>query len=419
MSHTAIVEPGRVQSWRRKTIKQHLLACFWDQLSNRTSHTQTVPGSKEKVIPNTVVHKVSDEFDEGTMKTTCLWVGKPNFKPIAGPNKAEGKERKLSTKFKTIHYNVQRFPIVLNDRSVGGDTTKFYNLAERGADTIKDLFVESTDYDMERALCLGADEWLTESAYWEGSEYGSEITTPVEKVVHPNIYTAISTGKVTWSATLATALGNVSTATSGMDSADTFDFAILDRIHLLASRTISPLDGLNGNGEVKWVLKLSDAQWYQLTTDTTANTGWKDLLKYTEKGFPMMMSGHVGVYKNMLILVSQRSAIFKAHASGSEEFQFYTSAGDDRVRAQTTNASTEDGTYEIAALMGLGAVGMAEIEEVDYEKKGFDYDFSQGMCGTRSRGSERMDLDATQAPTTARVNESSLLFLTSTTTAVA
>lgn len=418
MAHNTVVSAARVQSWKRKTIRQHLLSCFWDQLSNRTSHTQTVPGSKQKIPPTTVVHKVSDEFDEGTMQTTCLWVGKPNFKPIAGPNKAEGKERKLSSKFKTIHYNVQRFPITLNDRSVGGDTTKYYNMAERGADTIKDLFVESTDYDMERSLCEGCDEWLSESSYWEGSEYGSEITTPCTKVVHPNIYVDGTASKVTWSETYATAMASLSTAAGGLASTNIFTIGVMDKIHLYATRTIAPLDGLNGNSEVKWVLKISDGQWYQLTSDTTSGTSWKDLLKYTEKGFPMMMSGHVGVYKNMLILVSQRSAIFKCDASSGEEFQYYTSAGDGRTRTQTTNASTEDGTCEIAALMGLGAIGMAEIEEVDYEKKGFDYDFSQGMCGTRSRGCERMDLDTTQTPTSGRINESSFLYLTASTTAI-
>lgn len=414
MAHTTIVASGRVQSWKRKTIKQHLFSSVWDQLSNRTHHTQTVPHSREEMVPTTVVHKVSDEFNKGTYQTTCLWVGRPQFKPIAGPNKAEGKERKMTTKHKTINYNVQRFPIVLGDESVDGDTNEFYALAERGVDTIKDLYVESTDYDHERALIEGADEWLTSSSYWEDSEYGSDITTPKSDVLHPNMYVACTTSKVTWSETRATALANLVTDTTGLDSGDTFGIDDLDRIHLIATRTINPIGGIGGNNEVKWVLRLSDAQWYQCTTDSSSGK-WRDLLKYTEKGFDRMLEGHIGVYKNMLIIVSQRSPIFDIE---NEVFEYVTSASDERTRSQSTNASTQDGTAEIAVLMGLGAIALAEIQEADYVKKGFDYDFSEGMCGIRKRGTERMDIDTTVAATSGRINESSFLYFNASTNAV-
>jgi hypothetical protein len=411
---------GRVQSWKRKTIKQHLLSSIWDQLSNRSAYTQTVPKSKEKVIPSTVVHKVSDSFNEGTYQTTCLWVGRPQFKPVAGPNKAEGKERKLITRTKTINYNVQRFPITLNDRSVGGDISKFYKMAERVSDVIKDLFVESTDYDHERALHEGSDEWLTESEFWEDSENGSDITTPKTKVLHPNMYSDATSGKVTWSPTYATTETNLLADIDNLAATNTFDLGALDRIHLIATRTIVPLGGYSGNTEVKWILKLSDAQWNQLTSDVAAGS-FRDLLKYTEKGFDTMLHGHVGVYKNMLIVVSQRSPVYNLAGTAGSRFQYVTSAGDDRTRSETTGAGNADGTAEIAALMGNGTLALAIIEEVDYVRKGFDYDFSTGMTGTRSRGTERMDLDngSTSAPTVNRINESSFLYFTSTTTAVA
>lgn len=419
MSHNVIIAPGRVQSWKRKTIKQHLLSSIWDQLSNRSSYNQTVPKSKDKMIPNTVVHKVSDAFNEGTYQTTCLWVGRPQFLPIAGPNKAEGNERKLVTRTKTINYNVQRFPITLNDRSVGGDVSKFYKMAERVADVIKDLFVESTDYDHERALHEGSDQWLTESEFWEDSENGSDITTPKTVVLHPNMYSDATSVKVVWSPTYSTAETNLQAAVDDLAATNTFDLGALDRIHLIATRTIVPLGGYSGNTEVKWILKLSDAQWNQLTADVAAGS-WRDLLKYTEKGFDDMLHGHVGVYKNMLIMVSQRAPVYNLASSAGSRFQYVTSAGDNRVRAETTGAGNADGTAEIAALMGLGSLALAEIEETDYVRKGFDYDFSTGMTGTRSRGTERMDLDngSTSTPTANRINESSFLYFTATTTAV-
>jgi len=352
------------------------------------------------MIPNTVVHKVSDAFNEGTYQTTCLWVGRPQFLPIAGANKAEGNERKLVTRTKTINYNVQRFPLVLNDRSVGGDVSKFYKMAER-------------------ALHEGSDQWLTESEFWEDSENGSDITTPKTTVLHPNMYSDATSVKVVWSPTYATAETNLQAAVDDLAATNTFDLGALDRIHLIATRTIVPLGGYSGNTEVKWILKLSDAQWNQLTADVAAGS-WRDLLKYTEKGFDDMLHGHVGVYKNMLIMVSQRAPVYNLASSAGVRFQYVTSAGDNRVRAETTGAGNADGTAEIAACMGLGSLALAEIEETDYVRKGFDYDFSTGMTGTRSRGTERMDLDngSTSAPTANRINESSFLYFTATTTAV-
>jgi len=417
MAHPIVVSPARRETWRRKTIKQHLLSCVWDQLSNRSEYTQTVPHSKMREMPNSVVQKVSDSFDEGSYRTTCLWVGRPQFKPIAGPNKAEGKERKLTTKHKTIHYNVQRFPIALNDKSVGGDTTKFYKLAEKAVDVIRDLFVETTEYDHERAICEGCDEWLSESSYWDGAENPSEFAAPVSKVFHPNNYVDSEAGKSTWNATYATAETAFLADCDNMASTNVFDMNALDRCHLIASRTINPLGGAGGNREVKWVLKMSDASWFQLTASVAAGS-FRDLLKYTEKGFDRAYTGHIGVYKNMLILVSQRQPIYNLAGDAGSRYEYVTPAGDDRTRAQTTGAGNADGSAEITQLLGLAAVGLAEIMEMDFVSDGFDYDFSKGMVGERSRGTERMDIDTTIAATSGRINESSYLYYTSTTTAV-
>ena len=418
MAHNPIVAAGRVETWKRKTIKQHLLSCFWDTLSNRSTYNQTVPSAKSRTAPNTVVNKVSAEFESGVYRTTCLWVGRPQSKPIAGPNKAEGKEKKLTTKMLTVYYNVQRFPIVLGDHSVGGDTAKYYSMAEKAADVIKDLFVESAEYDHERAICEGADEWLTESEYWEDAETPSEIAHPLEKTFHPNNYVDSESSKSTWSEVYATAETAFLADLDNMAPANIFDIAVLDRVHLIASRTMSKLGGFQGNNEVKWVLKISDAQWFQLTSDTTANTGFKDLLKYTDKGFNMMMDGHIGVYKNMLIMVSQRQPIYNLENDAGERYEYVTSAGDDRTRKAKGAAASATGTAEIAQLLGNGAICLADISDVDYVRKGFDYDFSQGMTGMRVRGTVRSDLDTTVAATSARINESSFLYYTSTTTAV-
>jgi len=181
--NTTIVSPARVESWKRKHIKQHLLSSPWDQFSNRATYNETVPHSKDKMIPKTIVHKVTDEFRDGEYRTTCLWVGKPNQAVIGGPNKAEGNERAATTKHFTLHYNVQRFPMKVSSRTVGGRTNQFWKIAEGVADIINDIFVEQTDYDCERSLLEGNDVFLSNATYWESSEYGSEISAPLSDVL--------------------------------------------------------------------------------------------------------------------------------------------------------------------------------------------------------------------------------------------
>ena len=132
----------------------------------------------------------------------------------------------------------------------------------------------------------------------------------------------------------------------------------------------------------------------------------------------MFLHGHVGVYKNMLIMVSQRNPIYNLAATAGSRFEYVKPSGDERTRAITTGAGNADGSAEIAALLGMGAIALAEIEDMDFVRKGVDYDFSQGMTGTRSRGTERMDLDSSATTIGAdRFNESSFLYFTATSAA--
>lgn len=412
MSYHTLIAGLRVQSWRRKAIKQHLLSSVWDQMSNRVSYNDAVPSAKSKTVPTTVFHKVKDSFDEGTQTTTVPWIGKLSVLPLGGPNKAEGNESRLATKMRRVAYNTQRVPIIINDQSVDGDLTKYYRMAEQAVDRVKDVFVETTDYCSQRSMLEGADPYLTESEYWDGAEPASQLSAPEAEVLHPNIYVDGVAAKVTYNATYATHETSLNGDADGMATTNIFDLAALDRIALLASRTTLAMDGLAGT-KAKWVLKLSDAQWYQLSTESS--TGWRDMLKYTEKGFDRMIDGAQGVYKDMMILVDQRAPLWDLAASAGSRAKYITSAADNRTRAQKTNGNP-DGTCEIAMLMGAGALAKAEIKELDFTKKGFDYDFSTGTCGMRAEGTVRMDFDSGTTATSARINQSSFLYFTATTT---
>lgn len=411
MSSHTLISGLRVQSWRQKAIKEHLQSSVWDQMSNRVSFNDAVPSAKNKTIPSSVVHKVSDSFDEGSQTTTIPWIGKLSVLPLGGPNKAEGNESRLTTKMRRVAYNNQRVPIIINDQSVDGDLTKYYRMAEQAVDRVKDVFVETTDWNSQRAILENADYYLTDEGQWTGAIPASQLSAPESLVLHPNQYVDGTAAKVAFSATYATMEASLKTLQDALATTNIFDLNALDRIALLASRNILKMDG--SMNKAKWVLKISDAQWYQLSTESS--TGWRDMLKQTEKGYERMIDGAQGNYKDMMLLIDQRAPIWDLAATAGSRAKYVTPLADNRTRVQKTN-SAADGTCEIAVLMGAGTLGKAEIKELDFTKKGFDYDFSTGSCGSRAEGTVRMDFDAGSTPTSARINQSSFLYHTVTTT---
>jgi hypothetical protein len=421
MGHPTVVAGGRVQTWIRRSIKQRLDECLYDNLSNRTKHTEPVPSAAKKKLPTTVVNKVSDKFERGVQCTTALWVGKPSTKVIGGPNTAEGNEKKVSTKMVRVYYNNQRFPLQVGDESVAGDAQEFYQMADDTSKVISDLFTEQTEYDYNRAMCEGADELLTESEYWEDSDKGSEITTPMSKVIHPNVYVSTaSVSKVTYSETYSTYETSIQTAATALTSSHGMSMANLDAIWLRCTRTVIPIMGTKyrKNG-VKWVVIMSDASYQQLITSTTSNASFRDILKHCKDGMEDLITGSIGIYRNMLLIVAQRQPVYNVAGSAGSRFEYVTPEADNRTRAQTTDGSTADGSAELTYVAGNGAWMHATVKSMDYKHKGFDYDFAEGMCGQRACGTVRTDLDSTVAPTSARTNESSFIWMTATTTAVA
>jgi hypothetical protein len=418
MAYVNVVSPGRVQSWIRKTVKQKINASTWDQLSNRYEYSQTVPKSGMAKVPSDVVHKITDELKMGQFSVTMLAIRKTGAAVIGGSNSAEGKESKPTTKIFSAYFTNQRVPKSLPDMSVSGDMSEFYGIAQATIDMIGNDFVEQTDYDCQRSMIDGCDEFLDSAAAWQSSEYGSAINAPQTKCLHPNTYVLASGALVlnTWNSTYATANTSLATATDSETLVtDVFTTKVADLIHLKATRTIIPMGGLGGKSEVNYVLKISDAQWYDWTTDTTASVGWRDLMKYTETGMDRLFNGFVGVYKGMMVVVDQRCPLYNVTSSTVGAFQYQTPLADNRVRVLT---AANTGTREVWMLMGRGALAMADVMEMDLVRKSRDYEFVKSICGHRKRGTQRMDLDATVAPTSARVNESSMIGLTATSAAV-
>jgi len=410
MARTSVIPAARVQAWRKKLIPQHLLSSVWDQFSNQFTANTPIPKQSSRPVPSAVVMKVTDDFRNGSYRTTMISLRQGAVTVVGGPNPAAGRENRNTMLEVGLFYNVQRIPQIMTDESVEGDVGEFYRIAEQAAGMVTNAFVKENDYDHQRATIEGADIFLTDPAYWQDSEKGSNIDNPLDEVLHPNIWLWLggSLVKNTWSATNATAMSNLEAAFDGMGSTDTFSITLLDAIQLIAARQINALPGMQGEKEVKWVLKISDTQWYQMMSSAAAGSV-QDRFKYTDSTIGEVVTGYMGVYKNMMVVVDQRAPLINL-ASNVVNFQYITPQGDDRIPVVPTGTV---GTGEIAMLYGNGALGMAVKEELNFENKlSEDYGFEQSLCGVKKQGVRRIDLDQTDAATSARVNETSFLVIT-------
>ena len=413
MARTNIIPAARVQAWRKKLIPQQLLASVWGQFSNQFSANIPIPKQSERPMPSAVVMKVTDDFRNGSYRTTMVSLRQGAVTVVGGPNPAAGRENRNSMLEVGLFYNVRRIPQIMTDESVEGDVGEFYRIAEQAAGMVTTGFVKQEDYDHQRATVQGADIFLTDSAYWQNSEKGSNIDNPLDVCLHPNIFLSLagSLVKNTWSPTYATAMTALEDAFDGMISTDTFTITTLDQCQYVASNSISALPGMQGEREVLCVLKISQNQWFQLVASAAAGS-MIDRFKYTDSQVLKVVTGFMGVYKNMMVVVDARAPIINL-ASNVVDFQYITPQGDNRVRV-VPNGTV--GTGEIAMLYGNGALGMAMKEELNFENKlSEDYGFEQSLCGVQKQGIRRIDLDATDAPTAARVNETSFLVITAST----
>ena len=138
----------------------------------------------------------------------------------------------------------------------------------------------------------------------------------------------------------------------------------------------------------------------------------QDRFKYTDTEISKVVTGYMGVYRNVMVVVDQLSPLFNMTGGNLTTVQYATSALDQRVPIIPTGTV---GTFEIAMLYGNGALGMAVKSPLDYVKQDSqDYAFESSLCGVRKEGIVRMDFDATDAATSARRNFTSILFVTAT-----
>jgi hypothetical protein len=361
-----------------------------------------------------VVQWVTDSFAKGIQKTTIPFLQKLQDLGQGGWQKVEGNEETPQMRFKTISYNLQRKGLAVVDESVEGDMTEYYSIASHKIQLLTDYFSELTDYNFQRALLRGADEYLTDAQYWNGQTL---TTAPVTESYHPNFLVNGGSAPVTYNATDATYGASIQAAVDALTGANNFDLAAADSIVFQADYSqgikLQKLAWKSGANSVQYVNMLSERQAQELTTQTGSGT-WRELMTDAGKrGIDnRAISGVIGVYKRTLWLSDERAPIWDTTTatSNTDRIQFYKIQDG---RAPIAKASTGTGTVEMSRMMGKGAIGAAIIKDLDFVEKDFDYGFSQGLAAQQATGCERMDLVNT-ALTAKPLNQSSFVYATAT-----
>jgi hypothetical protein len=439
----------KVNAWKKKMEKQIILGSVWESLSNRVDPTRPVAnGSTMTQVPDSVVNYVSSSFQAGVQFVVCPSMSKLYKKGQGGSQPVQGNEEVPELQFKQVHYNVQRKGVHIKDGSVDGDLTTYYPIMEAKNELIKDYFTELSDYNYNRAVIEGADEFLTEAEYWTGD---SISTPPVLRSLHPVIIFRGASAPVTYNSNQTTYYDAVATALNAQftDGTTVFDIRSLDAMVHFATKRVQRLSWKNGKGNsaVNYVILLTETQAEQLATQVTDPTdlgaSWNQLMREADvrgDGKNKAITGILGVYKNALVISNPRQSIFNCEdlgqsnepvdpdgngdttfrnqyvkpwedTPGSQNFLF---RGDNRVPIEKGGVTGSRGTCETAICLGRGAMGAAIVKSLDFNMDDKDYKFSTGYEARRSTGCERMDWVPVTDQGATPINWSSYLYFTPT-----
>lgn len=408
-----LVSNLRRLEWEKTLTKRLIKDSLWGQLSNRTEVNSQVSNEGSPKVPDAVVNVVKAGFKMGSYSLTMPMLDKLREMGQGGFQSVKGNEERPDMLWKQVFYGVQRKGVVLDDQSVEGDLTTAYPILEQKNQLLQDYFIELNDYNKDRAVVLGADEFLTEQAYWNGT---SLTAPPVAVSLNTNLLYIDQTAAVAWSATFATHMGNLQTAlnTAYADAAKVFSKAVLDKAISWAHRKLTPLSWKGGSGSVKFVIMLSQYQADQLLADATTASGWLTVMTNagTRGVDNRAISGIIGIYRETMIMVNPRAFTYNSASVAASAFSFVTPAVE---AATTTVKGNGTGTCECALILGKNAIGSPMLKDISYHMEEDDYGFVRGFEARRSCGDQRMEWAAGAAyNTVAPVNQASAILFTPT-----
>ena len=410
-----------LQQYSNKITKDIALKSRWSQLSNRVEG-RAMPVADEMQVPKDVIHYVSSKQKRGDYSVTIPLIEALREDGTGGSIPAKGTEESPNSKSCKSYYNDVRKAIRLEDNSAEYDAISYLNLGGQASQLLSDWFMADDDYSHQRALCLGADRYLTEAEYWAKNK--AVTTPPVSVTHHPNIAYRGLTTEITRSSTLATDQGNINTALANMSASTVFDLAAVHSLARFASRFVAPLGWNYGGHVVNWIVLISEYQADQLRSDST----WQTLMQNADDRGDKnrAISGALKPYRGLLLVEDQFSPIWHLSTSkiGATGYEFVTPTGANTVsgiagigalnRVVKGAATVATGTCEVARVLGRGAIAVPEIQGMKLVNDSDDYGFFTGICAHKKQGHCRLDFyDGAQNFAT-RKNIGSGLFFTAT-----
>lgn len=416
------ISPLMLQKWSKDSTKDIALRSVWSQLSNRTDGVSAVSQAADFKVPDAVVHAVSKVHTKGDWSVTVPLLQSLVGDGVGGSKIATGtEERPVALSSKTFYNNVRK-TVTMGTEGVEFQSVQYLNMAKQRFDLVKDWFAMDDDYACQKAICEGADRYLTDNQFWEDNE---EITSaPMSVALHPNIVfrgMTSSTAPVR-NATFATDVANLATALANMTASTVFDLATVDKIAMYAQGFISPLRWKAGTEAVNWIVLVSRIQADQLRNDSA----WNAIMQNAEVRGPenRALSGILGVRHGLLLIEDAFSPIFHLSANdgvpvgfeyvtptqASTSTAMYGLGGLNRVVKGAATVKT--GTCEVARILGRGAIGMPTPMDLSFTEETRDMGFRSALCGHKMIG--RVRLDFVNAAKTLTKNISSGLFFTAT-----
>lgn len=406
----------RVKAWRQKGINKLVKESNFFNLSTYTDTTTTPANPKDfKKVPTACMMTVGDSLETGKTSVTIPWFDELKSSYRGGIQKEEGSEEERSLKPFTAYYNVWRKSTPVSDESVDGDAQEYWDLAAKASDALFTYFGKYFDYAAHRALCEGANDLLTEAAYWTGPTFTS---APVSKAIHPRVLVTGNTDFVTWNNTTATYCASINTAAGALSATSGMTIAKVFEISQIASRRVRPLKWNYKGQEVNWILLVSPIQGYQIGQDSTAITGLIDRSRQAdERGMDnRALTGVIGCWGGVLVVVDNYAPVYDHSLAAGSRFDYFQP--DYSVNADPTRvahgAGAATGTCEIAQLLGDKAlVNAFPMLPKIVKKTSTDYDFTKDMAIMAKIGVQRPDFRAS-TDTTIPTNETSFLYITAT-----
>lgn len=380
----------------------------------------------QKILPKSAIMMDKTDFDSMSYKVSYLWEGKFDSEALLGYQNFEGQEPSLKSRSCSAYYNTEALPVPLSSKWSPGSRleTEFYKLATKSEDKLATFFAEQDDLDFHQALVNGFSENISDSTAWNRA--GVSEASP-GKIMHPNIFVNSNTtggSFVDWSSTYDTASENINTAADAGVVGDAFGTLALDKVMQLGRTYCKTATNVPGS-KASRILVISSHQWFQLKTEDGLffkrfSAGAIDAAKNPN------IQGHIFEYEDYLIIVNPRSPVYQIESSvgAGAGFVFSRPSTDNNTVRSTSkvtrevkgSAGSNVGTMEVAYVLGAEAlINLQTKEGLVLEPKTFNYNTLKGLLGIRLNGMNRYEGRASgQTP----INESSMLFLTPTTSLI-